>query len=44
MKKGVVPVSVVKEGEETYTDHYNDMFTGKAKVVMKDSKGMPIGV
>lgn len=41
---GVVPVTQVLEGEETYEDNYNDSWTKAIKEDIKGSLGMPLGV
>lgn len=41
---GTVPVTVVQEGEETYQDEYNDLWTSAIKKDIKGSVGMPVGV
>jgi Asp-tRNA(Asn)/Glu-tRNA(Gln) amidotransferase A subunit family amidase len=42
---GVVPITLVKQSEETYVDTFhNDLITVAAKNICKDSAGLPIGV
>ncbi|CAF0924195.1 unnamed protein product [Didymodactylos carnosus] len=41
---GVVPVTVVKDDEQRYSDDFNDSYTKKAASVCQNSKGCPIGV
>lgn len=41
---GVVPVSVVKEGELDYEDGINDSLTRRVRKSMMGAVGLPIGV
>lgn len=44
MDIGIVPVTIVKEGEEsTYLD-YKDIILKKVKENLKGSEGLPVGV
>lgn len=42
---GTIPITTVREGEETFTEkYYNDIYTSACKTSMKDSVGMPISL
>jgi fatty acid amide hydrolase len=40
----VVPVTVVKGNESTYTDDYNDTYSKQVRRSLEGSEGLPIGV
>jgi len=41
---GVIPTTVVREDEQVFEDKWNDRYTEKMRNVMKNSKGLPVGV
>ena len=44
MPAGVVPIRNIKANEEYYTTKYQDMAARKLKSMMKEIKGLPVGV
>ena len=44
MPAGVVPIRNIKENEEYYSTRFQDMAARKLKSMMKDIKGLPVGV
>jgi len=40
----VIPVGIVKENETEYISKVNDLVTKGAKIITKNSSGLPIGV
>ena len=44
MPSGTVPITSVREDEETYNDDFNDIWSKTFKDDVKRSRGLPIGV
>ena len=41
---GLIPITKVREDEQTFDDHHEDSWTDLLKETAKDSAGMPIGI
>lgn len=41
---GTVPVTLVKQDEQTFEDEFNDFYTRNGKKTLEGAAGLPVGV